>query len=46
MDTAEALVQAIKDEASNLGCGGSELGMFLSDMLDRIAERATQLTGD
>jgi len=46
MDKAEALLQAVKDEASNLGCGGSELGVFLSDMLDRITERAAQLTED
>jgi len=46
MDAGEALAQAIQDEADNLGCGGTELGVFLSDMLDRIGVRFRHLMGD
>lgn len=39
-DRTEALLRAIQDEASNLGCSGDHFSMRMSDMLDRIVERA------
>lgn len=46
MELTEALAQAIQEEANSLGCGGTELSMFLSDMLDRIGIRYRHLTGE
>ncbi len=46
MDLAEAIKQAIQDEADDLGCSGAELPEFLSGMLDRIGTRINHLMGD
>lgn len=43
MDKVDALIQAIKDEALNLGCSGTHEAEFVSDMLDRIVRRMDHL---
>jgi hypothetical protein len=39
VDPAEALAQAIQDEALDLGCGADELSMRLSEVLSLIVLR-------
>jgi hypothetical protein len=45
-DPAEALAQAIQEEADDLGCNGDMLSMKLSEMLDQIGTRYRHLLGD
>lgn len=46
MDGVEALVQAIQEEADDLGLNTSEVDMRLSEVLDQIGIRFRHLTGE